>query len=330
MTPPIGQSVTLTSPGHWALGSVMVCEEVVGLIPADAIVNWKDGPSTFCLRSQLLPDATTQASGDSKAGKIHEGGSAAAAWTISDDVCCKVTSWVEGMELEAETVQFVKKNAPMIPVPDIIYTWVDQAWQRTFLIMRRVHGERLDKAFPKLSPDQINGVARELAGYAKALANATSPRAESSSGCGLSNEHYLLGAPEWTTWPSWKPFLHPNFTTEGMTNHLRSASGEDPPAIGDKFYFCNTGMGPSNVFVSTPSAGTDAVHVTAILDWECAGYYPHWWISTLARVSAGFYLQIDGAVSWDWNIALSDALAEEGFECEAAWFLRYMERTRKT
>jgi aminoglycoside phosphotransferase (APT) family kinase protein len=45
----------------------------------------------------------------------------------------------------------VAEKAPEVPVPEVIYTCIDQDLNRSFLVMKRVEGQIVDKAWLKLS-----------------------------------------------------------------------------------------------------------------------------------------------------------------------------------
>jgi len=232
------------------------------------------------------------------------------------------------MELEADTIAFVNKNAPSVPTPETIYTWIDHAWQRSFLIMRRVPGVRLNEIWPRLSSKQIKGVATELAQHTTTLAKLTSPRCERATRVCVQRSENLL--PSWNQYerPTWLPYLQPErFTPATLTDFLTERGGIAPPHINGKFHYYHSDQGPTNVFISEPSDENDMPHVTAIIDWETASYFPHWWIGTMPRFNDNFGLDVieDCPDRWDWMWILSDALIEEGFECEWHWYEQFQE-----
>jgi hypothetical protein len=85
-------------------------------------------------------------------------------------------------------------------------------------------------------------------------------------------------------------------------------STQPPPAIGDKFYFYHTDLGPTNILISD-----DGSTVTAILDWESAGFYPKFWIPLKPYRSGGFSLDIPDDSRYDWVDILESSLANVGF-----------------
>lgn len=66
-----------------------------------------------------------------------------AVWEIGTNAICKVKTWSDGMERENDTLAFVSSRFPHIPIPEVIYSWVDEQLSRTFLVLRRVQGQTL-------------------------------------------------------------------------------------------------------------------------------------------------------------------------------------------
>lgn len=89
-------------------------------------------------------------------------------------------------------MKFVQKNAPSVHVPETYYSWVDQEWQRSFVLMHRAPGQSLDDAWEKLTERQQRKIALELAAHVEILAQFTSTRLESVDGQGLGDSHLIL------------------------------------------------------------------------------------------------------------------------------------------
>ncbi|KAK3906020.1 hypothetical protein C8A05DRAFT_30176 [Staphylotrichum tortipilum] len=171
MDPVCGASVARITSSRWLLSSLMVVEKVDGpeAKPPGAIAHWQDGDGIFCLRNRSTDDSEL-AAGDSKADGIHEAGISAAVWRLGQNTIVKVHSWIEDVEMEAEKIPFAAEKAPEVPVPDVLYAWVDHDLNRSFLIMKRVEGEILEKALPKLSPLQRAQIANDVAQFCVNLA----------------------------------------------------------------------------------------------------------------------------------------------------------------
>ena len=119
---------------------------------------------------------------DAAIDRIHFAGTSAGVWSIGENAVCKVHAWRKELELEANTIQFVRQHAKEVPVPEVIYTWIDHKLNRTFLIMKRVSGQTLEQAWPRLSSSQRIQIADDIARYCVILAKNTSSLFESANG----------------------------------------------------------------------------------------------------------------------------------------------------
>jgi len=303
MAPPIGTSVRRLTPHRWMLGSSKVCERVTTPIPSNAIISWQDNDGAFYLRERIEGDLVVPED-YIETGLVHEGGTSAAVWSIGVDAFCKVKAWCEGMELESKTIEFVRAQAPEVPVPQVIHTWIDHSWNRTFLILRRVEGQTLDEAWPRLTSDQRMEIANKIAAYCCKLASISTSRFETATGCAVV-EPFLNDIAD-ASRPSWIPRPIGPFSSESFASHLATVAPGSCLDVGDLFYFYHADLGPTNIMVLEST-------VIGILDWESAAYYPKFWIATKPRLSAGFYLQKDRTDQKAWSNILGDVLEAGGF-----------------
>ncbi|KAH6651275.1 kinase-like domain-containing protein [Chaetomium tenue] len=325
MDPVIGVSVARINPSRWLLGSLMVCEksDILESTPSDAISHWKDGNNTFCLRKKLADDPELS-TGDSQVDRIHAAGTSAASWCLGQDTFVKVHSWIEGLEMEAEKIQFVTEKAPEVPVPEVIYTWIDRDLNRSFLIMKRVEGQTLDKAWPKLSPPQRTQIADDVARFSVTLAANTSTLFETVTGLPVSNERWLMDETP-ASHLTWHPkFLGP-LTQEGMQTYLAKISNATPPDIEPEFHFYHADLGPTNIMVSGDG------RLSGIIDWESAAYYPRFWLATKPLISWAFLLDCEeGEDSRSWARLLAQGLETHGgFKGQAEAYKCWHDGVRK-
>lgn len=113
---------------------------------ADALAAWEEDDYTYILRDIKnggIASASFVESSD-ELQLVHVGGSSSAVWTIGRAAFCKVKAWNPEMESEDKTIAFVKKIAPQISTPEVIYAWTD--YSRSFLILRRIEGSTLRDA----------------------------------------------------------------------------------------------------------------------------------------------------------------------------------------
>ena len=236
---------------------------------------------------------------------VHKGGSLSAVWTIGKQAFCKVKVWNPAMEAEDKTIAFVKKIAPQIPTPEVIYSWTDQ--ERSFLILRRMEGSTLRDAWTSLSPSQRDSAITTIARYCNILAQNTSQRLGSISG---------------------KPVLEPYLASPGSdllgsstykecAGYFTVSSGECP-TLGRVFHFYHPDLGPGNIIISDG-------RIAGIIDWEAAGYYPRFWIATKPSVSPGldFCPPIAGFDDFDWRKRLRIALETWGYPQASEWYMKW-------
>ncbi|KAI9047050.1 hypothetical protein LZ554_009124 [Drepanopeziza brunnea f. sp. 'monogermtubi'] len=248
MDPPARESVTTMSPFHWELGTMMICVKTspVDSQPFEPLAPWMDGDSMFYIRRRDHNDSLKSDGGDTAVDRFQECGTGGSLWKFGGEVICKVKGWCEGRQLEATTISFVRENIPQLPWPDILYSWIDAPINRTFLIMRRVHSQTLDAAWPYLSVAKRQNIAEEVA-------------------CHCSRNDFVL--------------YHPD-------------------------------LGPTNIMVTE-----DENHVSAIIDWEAAAYFPRFWVAT--RPASNWAFNLQGATPDEekkgWSNLLVNALQAQGF-----------------
>lgn len=331
MEVPIGVSVGLIKPGHWRIGTSMSCEQLHGQPPPeDAVAHWIDGDSAWCLRPQ---PPTNSPSGDSEVAKFREVAGCIALWNLSPNVFCKARSWCEGVELEGKTIEFVKKHAPSVPVPEVFYNWADPAWDRTFIIERRAPGECMNDVWTQMSTEQKMDVAAQISKHAVTLAKLKSRRCEKATGAGLTFESPWLGSTyNSLVDPLWRRIVHPPLTIEEVKERITKTAGEAPPDLGEYFLFNHALLCPPKIFVHIPAEKNGHVKVSNIIGWGSAGFLPHWFIATNPRMNVNFgmeNIEPPPEDQYDWTWMLSDALIRDGFSCENDWWLRIREYRRK-
>lgn len=310
MDPPITESICQPRPDVWMMGSSIVCEKVT-VLPENVLTSWKDNEGhIFCLRSNegTLPQQTT----DAACGRIHNSGTSGAVWVIGG-LFCKVKAWVENMETEADTLRYVRKRFD-IPVPEIVYDWVESASSRSFLILKPVGGKTLQRAWSSLSYQQHQRVAGQVAQYCAILAEETSDSLGSATGYGIRDQYLSPERPPDA--PSWKPVPPRRLSKLEATIYL------EPMDAGGKFHFYHADLSPTNIMVS------DNGSVTGILDWESAAFYPRVWIGTKPKVSYGFILEDVDGDQWEWSKLLVKALEEQQFPTDVEGFSAFNRKAK--
>jgi hypothetical protein len=296
MEPLIEDSVTCVGPDRWLLGSLYTCE-VVHTVTDNTITSWEDHGKIYHIRESSKNERSS-ISNDSAAGRIHHAGTSAAVWNIGGTFI-KAKAWRRNMQLESDTIEFVKRISSL-PIPGVIFSWVDVDWNRTFLISKALKGHTLDHVWGSLSTNQRMHVADKIAEYCKELASTTSQNLMTEGGSGLQETFLIPRQPD--TEPSWRPQNFGPYSSSQLRSFL-------PKSLADHtglFHFYHADLGPSNIIVSKNGS------IAGIIDWESAAYYPKFWLGTKPLVSAGFSLHIEHE-RWAWATLLGKSLAREGF-----------------
>ncbi|GFF76812.1 hypothetical protein IFM62136_09413 [Aspergillus lentulus] len=286
------------------MGSKFLCKKATNGIPKAAVATWREDDGQFYLVEATRANSLEKAAD----GLIYQAGMSSAVWEIGTHAICKVKTWSGGMESESNTLSFVASRFPHIPIPEVIYSWVDEQLSRTFMILRRVQGQTLASAWPTLTLEKKADVAITVARYCRDLAEATSEKLQSATGCGVLEPFLTVDAE--ASHPSWKPRpLGPFSRIEAEKYFLRISTMPLPP-IGDRFYFYHADLGPTNILLS------DDGTIEAILDWESAGYYPKFWIPLKPYRSGGFNLDAPDDSRYDWTDLLESKLSDVGFRLD--------------
>ncbi|KAL4886824.1 hypothetical protein BJY04DRAFT_176617 [Aspergillus karnatakaensis] len=245
------------------MGSRFLCKKLIGDEVKNDMITWKDTGDRFCL---VEDDSELSLSDPPPKDLVYKAGTSSAVWPIGSNAICRVKTWTGGMEMESDTIAFVKTNCPDIPVPDVIYAWLDEKLSRTFLILRRIQGRTLARAWPYLTPEMKDGIASTVARYCSKLTGLTSDKLQSATGRGVYDNFLNVHAEK--SHPSWKPRLLGPMSVSSFQTYLQRISRSYNPPDSTAFHFYHADLGPTNLLLS------DDGEVKAILDWESAGFYP--------------------------------------------------------
>lgn len=103
------------------------------------------------------------------------------------------------MQLESGTIRFVSKSTT-VPTPEIIFSWIDTAWNQSFLILKAIRGKILDRAWASLSDEQQMQVADVVAGLCNPLTSFTSDKLTTAEGKGVLEPFLTVAPPQWEPW----------------------------------------------------------------------------------------------------------------------------------
>lgn len=317
---PAGKSVKLV--GRWMLGSMYFIEPYydTASLPKDAVAKWWDDGAILCLRPQN-PALTSEADGWAEAGKKYSS-TFSGVWQITPQTMVKVVSWREGSQTEAQTIRFINQNHPEIPTTQILYDWVDHAWTRSFMIMRRAGGVLMDEAMVYMTDSQVQDVADQVAVHIKTLTQHTSNMLETVDHFGVT-ETRLIGLKPLDILvysPSCYRQQWPRFTPEEFEAHLKEASNMTSiPDSGPEFVLYNSDITTHNLFVTGLRPGQKG-QLVQIIDWEYTAYWPRYWVATCASPDEAFVLEKGGRADIRWALCLNKALVKAGFESKLEWW----------
>ncbi|KAJ5578730.1 uncharacterized protein N7459_007694 [Penicillium hispanicum] len=233
---PIRASITQISPHCWLLGSTVESRLVSEKPSGSYITAWKDSDGWYVISSTSEESPTTPLYPSNELPLVHEGGEESAIWAIGSNALCKVHyHWSPNIPPENETIQFVRENAPHIPVPEVLHFWVEQ--DRSFLILKRAQGLTLRDAWSGLSVEQQDSIVDEVASFCCDLGSLTAERLQSIQG-GPMVEPYLAH--------SGQDLLEPLSISESEVYFYR-ADLDPNPTIGDCFHFYHPDLGPGNI-----------------------------------------------------------------------------------
>ncbi len=230
---------------------------------------------------------------------IHDAGNRAA-WALGSALILKDRG-PGSPTYEVRNLQFVRDNTT-IPVPVLIDTWEEEEYDiereerrgntpRTFLLTRRIPGETLHEAWPKLTAAGRANIARQTAEYLQQLRGLTSPKLEAIGGdpiqcCFLfmQNEEHGQDVEKQekhsrtsdVLWPQ-GPLGSDDELWAAMSQGLLMGVPEAArvrlrnrlPAAGP-YTFTHGDLSDVNIMVKDGS-------LTGIIDWERAGFFPVWW-----------------------------------------------------
>jgi hypothetical protein len=304
---PIQNSVVEISHSTWRLGCRIECDRITEPDNTSAEAAWRDGEYWYILRSATSEqphDATPANSREFRL--IHEGGTVSAVWAIGNNAICKVHHCGPDNPSESETIEFIQKRAPEVPVPEVIYSWMDG--DRSFLVLKRVPGTTLRDAWGTMSAIQQESILNEVVHLCDVLASITSERLENVHG-GPVLEPYLAH--------SGRDSLEPLSVFESKRYFFREGLHSNP-TIEERFHLYHPDLGPGNIMIFNQK-------LSAIIDWESAGYYPRFWISTKPSVSPGlnFHPPIPKIAETEWRKRLRMKLEDHGYPRYAEWFMEW-------
>lgn len=177
---------------------------------------------------------------------------------------------------EIEAMQFVRSRTS-IPVPRVIEERLDPAADAyaNYFCMDRMPGTELGTAWPLLSEQARMNATGDLKSHFEQLRQIRPESSEFIGSCsrGPAYDHRIDNQRTCGPFESVRQFH--DFLVKPITRCPRPEFAvKYRKLLSDDIvvYFTHADISPENVLVD-PDTG----HVTAILDWEMAGFWPEWW-----------------------------------------------------
>lgn len=220
-------------------------------------------------------------------------------WAIGDSAFLKVATWTSDMETEAETIRWVRQNVTTVPVPKVLWEYIDQEAYCSFMISEKLPGEELNEVWRVLNVEQQQEVVQQVVQHIKDLASLQSKRLETTNG-------KLICEPYLDSTKSIDPLALHLLEPENVKEH-QSIWGPDKNLL----VFQHTDLGPKNIMVSVQDK---TVKVSGILDLAMAEFLPKAWICTKILVSRGmnFQWEVDEGET-QWRLDLAGTLIDFGY-----------------
>ncbi|KAJ6036805.1 Aminoglycoside phosphotransferase [Penicillium herquei] len=173
---------------------------------------------------------------------------------------------------EAPTLRFITANTT-VPVPKFHNVrWEDG--KVVAITMDYMPGKRLDEAWETLDPDHKLSISKELNSYIKQLRELKGDYIGTvERGKKVTGRRVAVEDGPFDTERQFNEFLLGNIIRQApdlLRHYAKHALSENHEIV-----FTHSGIAPENILVG-------GGRVTAILDWEDAGWYPEYWEYTRA------------------------------------------------
>lgn len=159
-----------------------------------------------------------------------------------------------------------------IPVPKIYDTRIDTEHGKRHIVMEYIEGETLEKAWKNLTPQQREMTCRQLSGYIAQLQQLRGTRVEAANG---ESVNIILGSIREGGGPFNTVREFNDWVVDGVFHRITPPRFKENcrAALSDchDICFAHGDFAPQNILVDETGS------VTAVLDWELAGWFPAYW-----------------------------------------------------
>ncbi|EGO05382.1 hypothetical protein SERLA73DRAFT_129315 [Serpula lacrymans var. lacrymans S7.3] len=220
------------------------------------------------------------------------------------------------LRLEAEASRFVALHTS-IPVPAIYDFW-EEGDGNAYLVMEYKEGEILQRKWRQLSPDQKMTVMRTLRRFVEELRVIPQPAPRGWIGSVSKGALYDYRISSQSAhgpfqnedaYNDWRISTFSWFGTEHSPTGVRLQQLREEMPNDHRITFTHADITRRNILVSVTGEGADDVTITALLDWEQAGWRPEFW------EAAKFMFGVDPTNDW---IVLGRQEVVPGYDLELA------------
>ncbi|KAL3419945.1 hypothetical protein PVAG01_08444 [Phlyctema vagabunda] len=323
LQPEMINSISVLGPNVYSVGSLILChrlDEGNITIPASAVCSWTDDGMNFYLERRAEPLEGRVPEGEPAPSTYPRGfGTDRGFWNPSPHIRIRSKAWTEGQTTEATTIEWIRKNVPSVPTEDVLYHWIDPAWDRSFMLAKVVDGIPYDIAWHYFTQRQKCDVAEQVAGFAKSLAEHTSDFIETVQGTGMPGQWRL--AADRVAYPGWKKRIEARASRDEYKEYYQRRAArlglvKKIPGLDEPFVLQNRDFIPENIHVTIPkeSDADQRPRVILIVNWDRVGYIPKWKMATDIRIKRDlFMVPLQYFAGEDWMIMLSNECVRAGF-----------------
>ncbi|KAL4886822.1 kinase-like domain-containing protein [Aspergillus karnatakaensis] len=232
--------------------------------------------STPCSACSWTPERQKHCSYESHVNLLYSAGDRGV-WSLGSNLILKDRA-SRLPTFEVPNIQLVQEKTS-IPVPTVVESW--QEGTHTMILLKRIPGEPLSKAWPNLSTDEKESIAKQTAEYLQQLRDLQSDQIQALGGRPVYSNFLFHSRRPWVRNGPHAHHHGPLASDDELWAEMERGLGEDileavrirlrsnmPSAT--PYTFTHGDLTNVNIMVEDGS-------VTGIIDWETAGYLPVWW-----------------------------------------------------
>lgn len=198
-------------------------------------------------------------------------------------------------EREGQTITFIRKNCPEIPVPKVYGSWKERKGERDieYLAMSKMPGTMLRETWATMDTQDKESVLKDLRAILRHLRKLRAPDtaligpldggpAGDARGSGMEYGEFN----EWLV-----SLIHPDSTKYHSSFYIETI--RNSLKCNHQLRFNHGDLGLHDILV-------EGGRITAIIDWEFAGWYPEYWeYAKVIQFSSDPVFRCFGRLCWE-------------------------------